>query len=171
MCRWCCASLLLLCWLTNGTLLAGQSLACDLRSDSLFFRTTASGLSRSAQIAEQKAVLNAKGLMAGLLEEKVKNSVEQSIREVENNEEFELSSDFRQELKSVAEQILQNCEIVCREQEPLDGGRIRFYVGMEMPREKAADQAIQALDSMFTARENLRTSYKPQRVRAILLKL
>lgn len=156
-------------------LVCSQSLAaqmsCDLRSDSLFFRTTASGMSRSSQIAEQKAILNAKGLMAGLLEEKVQNSVEQSIREVENNEQFELTSDFSQDIKSVADQMLQNCAVVCREEKNLGDGRIQFYVALEMPKEQAADQALQALDELFAARESLQPLYKPQRVRTIMLRL
>ncbi len=118
---------------------------CEVYSDKLYFRSSASATSKRVDIAEKKAILGAKSQIAAAINERVDRVTEQVLEEQESDLKSSTTTTFREKTTTLVNELLSGCQIICKNEITENGG-YRIFVAVEMPKKVVTE----ALDKAFT---------------------
>lgn len=104
---------------------------CEIFSDKEYFRASASGTSSRLEIAEKKAILNAKSQIAAAIKVRLSRITEQIIKEQEDNNHSAATTTFQEKTTAIVDEVLRNCQVICKN-EVQEMNNYRVFVAVEM---------------------------------------
>lgn len=114
-------------------------------SDKNFYRATQSASSQDMAMSRDKALLNAKTRLAGLIQARLKNVfvAYRNDRGLGENKEYE--EKYEQEARDIANQVLSDVNVACEKVTKSPDGRFNTYVAIEMKKENLYNVAKNSL--------------------------
>lgn len=107
----------------------------EFTSDKTVYRATQSASSQDMAMSRDKALLNAKTRLAGLIQSKLKNVFlsYRNDRGLGENKEYE--EKYEQEARDITNQVLSDVNVICEKVTKSPDGRFNTYVAVEMKKE------------------------------------
>ncbi len=147
---------------------AGETLVeqyCDgpqYQSTKDFFRTTAVGESMDQNVSKQRAMTNARTLMAQQVEVVVKNVTDSYIKLSEFNLTEDLEQRYEGLTREVANQKLGGARVICEQVTRTANGNYKTYIALEL----SGDEMVSALGQRLSNDEKLRIDFHYDRFKS-----
>ncbi|HON19567.1 MAG TPA: hypothetical protein PK990_10445 [Salinivirgaceae bacterium] len=105
------------------------------RSDAMNFRASGMGTSMNMATSKDKALLNAKTRLAGLIESTVKAVTEQYTNEIDVGDKKEFEQSFEQMVRDVTKRTLVEVAIICEKTGKNAKGEFETYIALEVTKD------------------------------------
>lgn len=135
----------------------------NFKSDDKFFRATQSAISQDMAMARDKAMLNVKTRLAGLIESKIKNVMVSYRNEVTAGGAQEYSDKAEGEARDITNQTMNDVNVVCEKVTKSPDGRFNCYVSIEMAKDALAKKAA----NRVSQDDKLKIAYDQKKFREI----
>ncbi len=124
-------------------------------SDSEYFRAAGNGDSRNMATSKDKAMMNAKTRLAGLINSTIKSVTEQYTNEIDVGDQMEFEQSFEQMARDVVNQKLVEVAVTCEKTGQLDNGNYRTYMAIEVKK----DYIYNGIDEKISKDKKLQLKY------------
>ncbi len=104
-------------------------------SDAMTFRAAAMGSSLNMATSKDKALLNAKTRLAGLIESTIKAVTEQYTNEIDVGDKKEFEQSFEQMVRDVTKRTLVEVAIICEKTGKNAKGEFETYLAIEVSKD------------------------------------
>ncbi len=135
----------------------------DYESNDEYFRSNFMGLSTDMSIAKKKALSNVREQIAQNVESVVKSTVDNYYSSYQNGEREESKQRFEGMVRTVTNQQLKGCRIICEKTMKSPDGNYKVYIAMEMK----ASNILDAVASQIKDDERLRTDFEYERFKKV----
>lgn len=105
------------------------------RSDATHFRAATLGNSMNIATSKDKALLNAKTRLAGLIESTIKSVTEQYTNEIDVGDRKEFEQSFEQMTRDITKQTLVEVTVLCEKTGKNAKGEFETYIAIEVSKD------------------------------------
>jgi len=129
------------------TLIEQYCTGSEYQSSKDFFRANGVSESMDQNVAKQKALVNARTLLAQQIETTIKNVTDNYIKAVEGNNVEELEERFEMLTREVTNQKLNGTKVICDKLTKTNDGNYKSYIAVELGGDEIASAMRQRLSS------------------------
>ena len=127
----------------------------DYESSDTEFRSNAIGESIDQSAARKKALENARGQLASLINSTVKSVTDNYLNSREFNNKEEIEERFEQLSRTVVNQEITGMKIICERTMKTAEGKYKTYMAVEL----GSNEMLQSLNDRLSADEKLKIDY------------
>jgi uncharacterized protein YfiM (DUF2279 family) len=116
------------------------------RSSATHFRASAMGSSLNLQTSKDKALLNAKTRLAGLIESTIKSVTEQYTSEIDVGDKKEFQQSFEQMTRDITRQTLVEVDVTCEKTGRNAKNEFETYIAIEVSKDAIYNGVNKGID-------------------------
>lgn len=135
----------------------------EYRTNNEYFRASAVGLSSDMNIARQKAMTEARTVLAQAIEVKVSAVTDNYSSSYQMGEDEEARSRFQQLSRQAVQQQLSGIRVLCEETMKSPEGKYKVYVAIEL----SGEDIMKAAANRISEDEKLRTDFEYEKFKKV----